>query len=218
MFGIQAKTIIKLETNIVTYYYLAQYAPFYHPEMRILQMETSRDYEKERHMKFIMLVALAVLLFPVSHACAAEGKITKMAREAGFTSCISTVARLEGFLSGKQNYGSWSFWSNQETDRQPFNASMEVSYSDGGILVDFTVIPSPDGTCIYTYTKSWYTPNSCQKTLKQKFMQKAVLKGKLNVHVQAYSLETAEVLLQKAGSGCMVQKKEVGFQFTRQQP
>lgn len=169
-------------------------------------------------MNRIMLVALALLLLPEALAHAEEGKITKMARDAGFTSCIATVARLEGFLGSKQSYGSWSFWSNRGTDGQPFNASMEISYADGGILVDVSVIPSPDGTCAYTYTKSWYTPNSCAKTAKQRFMEKAVFRGTLNKFVRAYTLGSAEVMLQKAGSGCMVQKKEVGFQFSKQQP
>jgi len=169
-------------------------------------------------MKPRMLIALALLLTPASHAAAAEGKITAMAREAGFTSCLSTVAKLEGFLSGKRPYGSWSFWSNRGTDNQPFNASMEISYSDGSILVDFSVMPSPDGTCSYVYTKSWYSPGSCEKTVKQKFMSQAKFKGKLNAHIEAYTLGSAEIMLQKAGSGCMVQKKEVGFQFSKQNP
>ncbi|MDQ6965343.1 MAG: hypothetical protein Q9M23_00260 [Mariprofundaceae bacterium] len=169
-------------------------------------------------MKTVMLIALAMLLFPVQQAWGEEGKITRMAREAGFTACIGTVSKLETFLSNKRPYGSWSFWSNQQTDKQPFNVSMEVSYADSSILVDFSVIPSSDGSCAYTYTKTWYTPNSCTKTSKQKFMSKAKFKGKLNTHVRAYSLGSAELLLQKAGSGCMVQKKEIGFQFSKQNP
>ena len=169
-------------------------------------------------MKTVMLVALAMLFLPVQQAWGDEGKITRMAREAGFTSCIDTVAKLEAYLGNKRPYGSWSFWSNKQTDKQPFNASMEISYSDGAILVEFSVIPSPDGSCAYTFSKTWYSPNSCTKTSKQKFMNKAVLKGKLNTHVMAYSLGSAELFLQKAGSGCMVQKKEIGFQFSKQKP
>jgi len=167
-------------------------------------------------MKTVMLAALAMMLIHASPARAEDGKITQMARQAGFTSCLSTVAKLEDFLSGKRNYGSWSFWSNNETDKQPFNASMEISFVDGSILVDFTVIPSPDGTCSYAYTRTWYTPHSCKETTRQKFMEKAEAKGKLNTHVQAYTIGSAEVMLQKAGSGCMVQKKEIGFQFSKQ--
>ena len=167
-------------------------------------------------MRIAILVALAMMLIPASQAKAEEGKITAMAKQAGFTSCLSTVTKLETFLSGKRNYGSWSFWSNKQTDDQPFNASMEISFADGSILVDFTVMPSPDGSCAYSYTKTWYTPTNCAETAKQKFMQKAQLKGKLNRHVQAFTLGTAEIMLQTAGSGCMIQKKEVGFQFSKQ--
>lgn len=203
-----------LEKTAVTYYYRVQYAALY------LSFSTSRpgwkDLHKEGHVRFFMLVTCTVLLCMPLGAHAEDGKITAMAREAGFTSCLSTVARLERFLSSKRNYGSWSFWSNRDTDKQPFNASMEISFSDGSILIDFTVIPSPDGTCAYTYTKSWYTPTSCDETVKQRFMQKAKFKGRLNSHVMAYTLGSAEVMLQNAGSGCMVQKKEIGFQFSKQ--
>ena len=106
----------------------------------------------------------------------------------------------------------------QKTARQPFNASMELTFRDGSVLVDFTVIPAPDGTCSYTYTKTWYSASKCSDTVKRKFMKNAKYRGKINRNILAYSLGSAEIMLQPAGPGCMVQKKEIGFRFANQQP
>ncbi|MDQ6972354.1 MAG: hypothetical protein Q9M30_06885 [Mariprofundaceae bacterium] len=169
-------------------------------------------------MKKSLLIVCAAMLVSAPSAFAEGGKITSMAKGAGFTSCLSTVSKLEAFLGNKKNYGSWSFWANQGTDTQPYNASMEISFADGGVLVDFTVMPAADGTCPYVYTKTWYSKNNCNETSKQNFMKKAKYKGKLNKHVMAFTLGSAEVMLQAAGSGCMIQKKEIGFKFGKQNP
>jgi len=160
-------------------------------------------------------MALIGIVVSAAPAYAAD-KITSMAKDAGFTSCLTTVTKLEHYFSNKKNYGSWTFWSNQSTNKQPFNASMEITFKDGSMLVDFTVIPATDGTCSYNYTKTWYSSRNCINTAKQRFMKDAKFKGTINKRVLAFTLGSAEFMLQPAGSGCMVQKKEIGFRFDKQ--
>ncbi|MDX8392032.1 MAG: hypothetical protein R8K53_05630 [Mariprofundaceae bacterium] len=162
------------------------------------------------------MIALGMMLVHAQPGLAEEGEITQMARQAGSSTCLPTIAKLEHHFGNKRSYGSWSFWSNKQTAKQPFNASMEISYSDGSTLIDFTVIPAADGTCSYVYTKTWYSPNSCAATAKHNFMRNAKYKGQISERILAYTLGAAEFLLQPAGSGCMVQKKELGFQFDKQ--
>jgi len=166
----------------------------------------------------MVVIAFGLMLIHAQPSLAGEGKITQMARQAGISACLSTIAKLEQHFGNKRSYGSWSFWSNKQTNKQPFNASMEISYKDGSTLVDFTVIPAADGTCSYAYTRTWYSPNDCIATAKHSFMSGAKHKGQINTRILAFTLGAAEFLLQPAGTGCLVQKKEVGFQFAKQKP
>ena len=70
-------------------------------------------------MPRITLAMLACALLIAMPANASEGKIAKMARKVGATACLPTIAKLEGFLGNKRNYGSWSFWSSKKPPGSP---------------------------------------------------------------------------------------------------
>lgn len=167
-------------------------------------------------MKFGRFVfGLAFGLLSLS-AYSAE-QVTDYAKSSGFSACLSTVSDLESFFADKANYGSWAFVAKDKSDDQPLNATLELTYNDGVHLVDFTVIPSKDGTCSYTYSRTWYSEKSCMATSKEGFMSNATYKTEVNKNITAFEdASGTKILLTPAGVGCMVQKKEIGFRHKKQ--
>lgn len=144
-------------------------------------------------------------------------QVTNHAKSSGYKACLSTVSDLESFFADNTNYGSWAFVAKDKSDDQLLNATLELTYTEGVILVDFTVIPSKDGTCSFTYSQTWYSEKSCMATSKEKFMSKATYKTEINKNIMAFeNANGAKILLTPAGVGCMVQKKQIGFRHKKQ--
>ncbi|POP52620.1 hypothetical protein [Zhongshania marina] len=165
-------------------------------------------------MKSLLLGGLFLVATTV--VAATDPQITGIAKNAQFKACLSTVSALEKFFGEGNNYGSWASWATSQPDKQPFNVSMEITFSDGDQLVDFTVTPTPDGECSYVYTRTWFSPKSCIATSKEGFLNDAKYKTDLNKNIAAFEDGGTRVLLMPAGSGCVVQKKEVGFRHKKQ--
>ncbi len=163
-----------------------------------------------------LILILAASLIVTNLAAADDGQVTKMARDAKFQSCLSTVAELDKFFGEGVNYGNWSVWSKESVDKQLFNTSMELSFSDGTHLIDFTVAPTADGSCSYSYTRTWYSPKSCLATSKEAFLKDAEYKTELNKIIALFTKGPSKILLMPADTGCIVQKKEVGFAVDKQ--
>lgn len=158
-----------------------------------------------------------ILLATASFSAHGAEQVTNYAKSSGFNSCLSTVSEIEKFFADGSNYGSWSTVAKDKSDQQPLNATLELTYSDGSQLIDFTIIPSKDGTCSYTYTRTWYSPKNCIATSKDEYMSKAKYVTEINKNVTAFEDPNgAKLLLSPAGSGCIVQKKEIGFRHRKQ--
>ena len=123
---------------------------------------------------------------------------------------------MESFFTKETNYGSWAFVAKEKSDDQILNATLELTYSDGSMLIDFTVAPTKDGTCSYSYTKTFYSEKNCVATAKEKFMNNATYKTEINKNILAFEDGGVKTLLMPAGSGCLVQKKEIGFRYKKQ--
>ena len=162
-------------------------------------------------------LAFGLTLGLLSTSAYSADQVTNYAKSSGFKACLSTVTDLENFFADNTNYGSWSVVAKDKSDDQLLNATLELTYTDGELLVDFTVIPSKDGTCSYTYSKTWYNAKSCMATSKEEFMSKATYKAEINKNITAFEdASGAKILLTPAGTGCMVQKKEIGFRYKKQ--
>ncbi|HED40624.1 MAG TPA: hypothetical protein ENJ13_09375 [Chromatiales bacterium] len=147
----------------------------------------------------------------------ANDQVKDIAKDVGYRSCLSTVSDIEDFFGNKVSYGSWSFWARENPDEQIFNSTLELTYGDGIQLVDFTVAPTKDGQCSFVYTRTFYSPKSCLATTKNDYMSKAEFKGEINKSVSGFSEKGGvKWLLTPAGSGCLVQKKEIVFRSVRQ--
>lgn len=161
--------------------------------------------------------AFGLLLGLLSTSAYCADQVTKYAKDNGFKSCLSTVSDLENFFADGVNYGSWAFVAKDNSDAQPLNATLELTFNDGSQLVDFTVIPATDGTCSYTYTRTWYSDKSCMATSKAEFLANAKYKTEVNKNITAFEdANGPKILLTPAGSGCMVQKKEIGYRHKKQ--
>lgn len=162
-----------------------------------------------------MALTFALLLSPFSSM--ASGLVSNYAVNSGYTACLSAVVDLEKFFTEDTNYGSWSFVAKEGADDQVLNATLELSYEHDSALVDFSIAPTKDGSCTYVYTRTIYSNKSCMATSKEEFMAKSEYKGEVNKFITAFD-ETggAKLLLMPAGSGCIVQKKEIGFRHSRQ--
>jgi len=163
---------------------------------------------------FQLTLGLAFCIASVSVQCAEQ--VTDYAKSTGFKNCISTVTDVENFFAKGENYGSWVFVAKENPNEQLLNSTLEITFGDGTQLVDFTVIPLKDGTCSYTYTRTWYMEKSCMATSKEEFMSKATYRNEINKNVMAFEDGGAKILLTQAGLGCMVQKKEIGFRHKKQ--
>lgn len=157
-----------------------------------------------------------VAFLTASNTIAANMPITGTAKEAKFSSCLSAVAYLEKFFGEGNNYGSWSQWAKEGADKQPFNSSIEITFKDGSQLIDMTVTPAPDGTCSFHYSRTWFSEQSCMATTKEPFMKNAEFKADLNKNIAAFDKDGAQILLMPAGNGCLVQKKENDFRYSKQ--
>lgn len=146
---------------------------------------------------------------------AKENLVTNMAADAGVKSCLETVKDLNGFFGGDNDIGAWAFWSEENTDKQPFNVTLEQTYTDESAIVDFTVSPTPDGFCTYTYTRTWYSQSSCTAVSREDFLKDAKYKGEVNKNLLAFDNKGVKFLLTSAGTGCLVQKKEIGFRHNK---
>jgi hypothetical protein len=141
-----------------------------------------------------------------SNAFAGE-QLLNQAKSAEIKSCLSTITDLENFFTKDSNYGSWSSWAENNADDQVFNASLEITFSDGQHLIDLTVAPTKDGQCSYTYSRTFYSEKSCMAFSKSD-MKTAEYKTELNKNITMFEDTSAKWFLSSAGSGCLVQKKE----------
>jgi hypothetical protein len=160
------------------------------------------------------LLVLAVIA--VSGSAIADSQILTTAKEANIKSCLSTVADLENFFGDGVSYGNWSQWAKENPDKQPFTTTIELTFKDGAQLVDLTISPTPDGTCSYVYTRSWFSSKSCIATSKEPFMKDFEYKTEINQKISGFEKGTIKLLLMPAGDGCLIQKKEVGFRYKKQ--
>lgn len=163
--------------------------------------------------KILPLLALSMSSLPLM---AAE-QVSSYAKKSGYSSCLTAVSDIENFFAKDTSYGSWAFVAKEGTDDQIVNATLELTYSDGSTLVDFTIAPTKDGTCSYSYTRTWYSDKSCMATTKESYMSKATYKTEINKNITGFEEKSGpKLLLMPAGNGCVVQKKEIGFRHNKQ--
>jgi hypothetical protein len=158
--------------------------------------------------------AILIIFALYSSNTLAGEQLINQAKSVGIKSCLSTISDLENFFTKDKNYGSWSLWAKDKADDQIFNSTLEITFSDGAHLIDLTVAPTKDGQCSYSYTRTFYSEKSCMAFSKTE-MKEAKYKMEVNKHVTAFE-DVANWLLSSAGSGCMVQKKEVGIRHKAQ--
>lgn len=161
------------------------------------------------------IIALAVSTSIVFNANAAD-QVSNYAKKSGYQACLSTVSDIENFFAEDSNYGSWAFVAQDKPDDQILNATLELTYNDGSVLVDFTVSPTKDGMCSYNYTRTFYNEKSCIATTKEDFMKNATYKTEVNQFITAFEDGSSRIMLMPAGNGCVVQKKEIGYRHKKQ--
>ncbi|GMM68988.1 hypothetical protein MTsDn1_22830 [Alteromonas sp. MTD1] len=160
-------------------------------------------------------IALSILFLSSFSAMSAD-QVTSYAKKSGVNSCLTTVSDVEKFFAEGNNYGSWSFVAKEGADDQLVNATLELTFSNRSTMVDFTIAPTKDGSCSYTYTRTFYSEKSCMATTREDYMKNANYKTDINKNIAGFEDGAAKVLLMPAGSGCVVQKKEVGFRHNKQ--
>jgi hypothetical protein len=159
--------------------------------------------------------AFAVLIASTS-AVAAQDQVSSYARQTGFQACLSTVVAMEKFFTEDTNYGSWSFVAKENPNKNLLNTTLELTFSGGSQMIDLTVAPTADGSCSYSYTRTAYFDKSCLATSKSDFMSKATFKTEINKNVSGFEDGSSKILLMSAGSGCILQKKEIGYRHATQ--
>ena len=166
-------------------------------------------------MKSVVSICFFTIIF--SNAVYAGTQVTDIVKADGVKKCLSTVQELEAFLTDDTDYGSWAQWATDQPNQQIVNASIELTYAKSSTLVDFTVAPLPDGTCSFSYTRSFYNEKNCLATSKEDFMVKAEYVGEVNKNVMRFKDGGSAIFLMPAGNGCFVQKKEVLIRFKEQE-
>ncbi|KAF7764858.1 hypothetical protein PCIT_b0946 [Pseudoalteromonas citrea] len=161
---------------------------------------------------------LPILAFSLSSfSLMAADQVSSYAKKSGYSSCLTAVSDIENFFAKDSNYGSWAFVAKEGTDDQIVNATLELTHNDGSTLVDFTIAPTKDGSCSYTYTRTFFTEKSCMATTKEEYMKNSKYKTEINKNITGFEDPNgAKLLLMTAGTGCIVQKKEVGFRHNKQ--
>lgn len=166
----------------------------------------------------VMGLSIALIAFNVS----AGEQLVTIAKDAGFTSCLETIDVLENFftekIDGNNNYGSRGLWAKEKNNDQIFNATLEITHQDVSQLIDFTVAPTRDGQCSYSYTRTVYFNKSCMVLAKSDLMKNTTYKTELHSRITLFVNEagTDWILLPAGRSGCVLQKKEVGFRDNAQ--
>lgn len=161
------------------------------------------------------LKAILMVSILCSSSAFAGNQIINQAKSVNIKSCLSTIDDLETFFTAGNNYGTWSVWASEKPDDQIFNASIELTFSDGSQLIDFTVAPTKDQQCSYSYTRTFYSSKSCMAFSKTD-MNGAEYQTELNKNITLFADGSAKWLLTSAGNGCLIQKKEVGIRHKAQ--
>ncbi len=173
-------------------------------------------------MHKIKLRVLGLSIALIASNISAGEQLLTIAKDAGFTGCLETIDMLEDFFTegvdGSDNYGSKGLWAKEKTNDQIFSAALEITFPEGSQLVDFTVAPTKDGQCSYSYTRTVYFSKSCMALAKSDMMKNTTYESEINSRITLFQSKSGAdwVLLPAGRSGCVLQKKEVGFRNNTQ--
>jgi hypothetical protein len=159
-------------------------------------------------------IALILSTVFVSNSYAGD-QLINQAKKAEIKSCLSTIDALEEFFTKDNNYGSASLWAVENSNDQIFTSTLEITFSDSHHLIDLTVAPTKDGQCSYSYTRTFYSEKSCMAFSKAD-MKSAEYSAEVNKYVTKFDDGSANWFLSSAGTGCLIQKKEIGLRFKPQ--
>lgn len=166
-----------------------------------------------------LLKKLFILSFLASSLLFAEDTLLeKQAKQIGFTSCLSSIKKLETFLTKNVPYGSYSAVAKKNPNNEVYTATLELTYKNSPALVDLTIFPnSEDGTCSFNYTRTWYEPRTCSELSKHNTFKDFKFLGTLNKRIDAYQKgSSVKMFFSNAGDGCLVQKKETIYRWAKQ--
>ena len=113
-------------------------------------------------MNKILTISILSLIISLQVAQASDF-MAEHAKQNGHNSCLSLIKNVEQFLTkpANGNVGTRTSWSSDNANTQLVSSSIELTFSDGSILVDVMVAPTVDGQCSFSYTKTMYHPESC---------------------------------------------------------
>jgi hypothetical protein len=154
--------------------------------------------------KIILFLVVMFMALPVS----AENIVVKQAKKVGVKKCLPAIEAISNFLLGDTTkYGVSSTWSSKNPDKQVFTSVIERNYSDGTVVFNLSVTPTPTGQCYTEYERIWSMNQTC--LAYSQGLEGAKYKGQVNKEVAYLNVNGADQYLLPFGQNCIVIKREV---------
>lgn len=152
-------------------------------------------------------VVLAITLGVVSTSVLAENIPYDQAQKAGVKKCLPAIKKITDFVIDDGNAGAHSFWNTDNPDSSAFTTIIERNFSDGAILTNVTVSPTPNGKCYVEYQKIVNMNKPCIATAQG--LEGAKYKAEVNKEVSILEHGAVSVYLIPNGNQCTMVRKEV---------
>lgn len=152
-------------------------------------------------------VVLAITLGLVAANVSAENIPYGHAKDAGVKKCLPAIKKITDFLIEDGNAGAHSFWNTDNPDSSAFSTVIERNFSDGTILTNVTVSPTPNGKCYVEYQKIINMNKPCIATAQG--LDGAKYKAEVNKEVSILEHGVVSVYLIPNGNQCTMLRKEV---------
>ncbi len=152
-------------------------------------------------------IVMAGVLGLFAVGASAENIPYEQAQNAGIKKCLPAIKKITDFIIEDGNAGAHSFWNTNNPDGSAFSTIIERNFSDGTILTNVTVAPTPNGSCYVEYQKIVNLNKTCLAAAQG--LEGAKYKAELNREVAVLDHGTVSVYLLPNGNQCTMIRKEV---------
>ena len=153
------------------------------------------------------IMILAITLGLAATSVCAENIPYNQAKAAGVKKCLSAIKKVADFIIEDGNAGAHSIWNGDNPDSSAFTTIIERNFSDGIILANVTVSPTPNGKCYVEYQKIINMNKPCIAIAQD--LEGSKYKTELNKEVSYLKQGEVSVYLMSNGNQCTEVRKEV---------
>lgn len=159
-------------------------------------------------LKFVKLMSGIFVSFMLASTVLAEALPAKQAKAVGVKKCLYAVEKISSYLVEDGSHGSHDKWNSKNPDQNAFSSVIERNYSDGPVLMNFSVVPAESGNCNAVLSSVIHFEKSCMAVRSDVFKEWKY-KGELNREIGILESDgNMNAYLMPVKNGCVVFKHE----------